>query len=310
MPDAAEPTDRAAAGTLISLRHVDKRFAGGTWALRRASLQVGPQELVSLLGPSGCGKSTVLRLIAGLETPSAGEVAAPALLLDAAADTAVVFQEPTLMPWASVFDNVWLPLRLAGTSRRAAAARVREALAAVSLAGFEAAFPHQLSGGMKMRASIARALVTRPRVLLMDEPFAALDEITRQKLNADLLQEWRARPLALVFVTHSVFEAVFLSQRVLVMSARPGRVAAELVIDEPYPRGPEFRTSTRCARWCREVSQALERAHADGDAAAAAEPAAADSAADAGAAAGPASRDAPAARAAAAGAAALTRQRA
>ena len=249
------------AAPLISLRHVDKRFATGTQALQGVSLDVGPRELVSLLGPSGCGKSTVLRLIAGLDAPSAGTISAPALQ-GSAADTAFVFQEPTLMPWASVFDNVWLPLRLAGMARADAAPRIRETLAAVGLGEFETAFPAELSGGMKMRASIARALVTRPRVLLMDEPFAALDEITRQKLNDDLLRWWRAQQLALVFVTHSVFESVFLSQRVLVMAARPGRITTELVIDEPYPRSAEFRTSTRYAQACRTLSQALEAAHA------------------------------------------------
>jgi NitT/TauT family transport system ATP-binding protein len=245
---------------LISLRGVDKRFASGTLALQGVSLDVGERELVSLLGPSGCGKSTLLRMIAGLDAPSGGSLSAPALD-GAAADTAFVFQEPTLMPWASVFDNMWLPLRLAGISRANAAQRIRETLSAVALAEFESAFPGELSGGMKMRTSIARALVTRPRLLLMDEPFAALDEITRQRLNADVLRCWQAQHLALVFVTHSVFEAVFLSQRVLVLSARPGRVMAEMVIDEPYPRGAEFRTSTRYAQTCRKLSQALEQAH-------------------------------------------------
>jgi len=232
----------------------------GTLALQGVSLDAGPHELLSLLGPSGCGKSTVLRMVAGLDAPSAGSLLAPATQ-GQAADTAFVFQEPTLMPWCSVFDNVWLPLRLTGVSRAEAAPRIRETLAAVALGEFEAAFPRELSGGMKMRASIARALVTRPRVLLMDEPFAALDEITRQKLNDDLLRWWQAQQLALVFVTHSVFEAVFLSQRVLVMAARPGRITAEVVIDEPYPRGAEFRTSLRYAQACRELSQALEAAH-------------------------------------------------
>ena len=161
------------------------------------------------------------------------------------------------MPWASLFDNVWLPLRLAGRPRAEAASLVRSTLASVGLAEFEQARPAQLSGGMKMRASIARALVTRPQVLLMDEPFAALDDLTRQKLNAELLDWWRARQLAALFVTHSVAEAVFLSQRVLVMSARPGRVVAELAIDEPYPRRPAFRHSTDFAEACRVLSEAL-----------------------------------------------------
>ncbi len=245
---------------VIRLEHIEKRFASGLLALKDVSLQVGADEFVALLGPSGCGKSTVLRLAAGLEQATAGKVTAPALAPNAAADTACVFQDATLMPWASVFDNVWLPLRLAGVSRAEAAERINAALESVGLKDFAQAFPAELSGGMKMRASIARALVTQPRVLLMDEPFAALDEFTRQKLNDDLLRWWQARPLALLFVTHSVFEAVFLSQRVLVMAARPGRVLAEVHIDEPYPRKVAFRTSTRYAQACAEITQALESA--------------------------------------------------
>ncbi|MGY4827451.1 ABC transporter ATP-binding protein [Sphaerotilaceae bacterium SBD11-9] len=246
----------------IALDHVDKRFASGLLALSDVSLQVGASEFVALLGPSGCGKSTVLRLAAGLEQPSRGHISAPALSAPAAADTAYVFQDATLMPWASVFDNVWLPLRLAGVSRAQAGTRIEAALQSVGLAGFAQAFPTELSGGMKMRASIARALVTQPRVLLMDEPFAALDEFTRQKLNGDLLHWWQARPLAVLFVTHSVFEAAFLSQRVLVMGARPGRVVAEVVIDAAYPRTTAFRTSARYAEACAQIAQALEAAQA------------------------------------------------
>ncbi len=247
----------------ISLHDVDKRFANGTVALAGVRLQVDEREFVSLLGPSGCGKSTVLRLAAALDAPSAGRVDSPATRGDAAAATAFVFQEPTLMPWASVFDNVWLPLRLAGVSRDAAGERIRAMLRSVGLEGFESAFPKQLSGGMKMRTSIARALVTAPPVLLMDEPFAALDEITRQRLNDDLLRWWQSRPMAVMFVTHSVFEAVFLSQRVLVMGARPGRVVAELQINEPYPRSPSFRSSPQFWQACRTLSAALQT-HADG----------------------------------------------
>lgn len=170
------------------------------------------------------------------------------------------------MPWATVFDNVWLPLRLQGVARAAAAPAVRQVLGRVGLAEFEAAHPAQLSGGMKMRASIARALLTRPRVLLMDEPFAALDDITRQALNADLLQWWRADASAAggmtaLFVTHSVAEAVFLSQRVLVMAARPGRVVAELRIEAPYPREPGFRHSAVFHDACRALGEALASAH-------------------------------------------------
>jgi len=248
---------------LIHLQHVDKRFDSGLQALSDVSLAVRPGEFVALLGPSGCGKSTVLRLAAGLEPASAGQVSAPALRPGAAEQTAFVFQEPTLMPWATVFDNVWLPLRLRGRSRADAADAVRGVLARVGLADVERAHPAQLSGGMKMRASIARALVTRPQVLLMDEPFAALDDITRQALNADLLQWWWADGnMAALFVTHSVAEAVFLSQRVLVMAARPGRVVAEVAIDAPYPRAPGWRHTPAFADACRRLGEALRDAHA------------------------------------------------
>lgn len=247
-------------GPVVTLEAVDKRFATGVQALAGASLAVQPGEFVTLLGPSGCGKSTVLRLAAGLDSASAGRVDAPALR-DGEARTAFVFQEPTLMPWASVFDNVWLPLRLAGSGRDAARERIEATLAAVGLSDFADAFPNELSGGMKMRVSIARALVTRPQLLLMDEPFAALDEITRQKLNADLLEAWRAQSLAVLFVTHSVYEAVFLSQRVLVMSARPGRVIAEVRIDAPPRRDAAFRTSAIYLEACASLARALEAAH-------------------------------------------------
>lgn len=255
-----------AAAPLIQLHHVDKRFSTGLQALSDVSLTVRGGEFVALLGPSGCGKSTVLRLAAGLDAPSAGTVQSPAVApgsrADQASTTAFVFQEPTLMPWATVADNVWLPLRLQGRSRTQALPAVQAVLARVGLAEFAGAHPAQLSGGMKMRASIARALVTQPRVLLMDEPFAALDDITRQALNADLLQWWHAAgTMAALFVTHSVAEAVFLSQRVLVMAARPGRVVAELAIDAPYPRPAGFRHSAAFTDHCRRLGEALAAAH-------------------------------------------------
>jgi NitT/TauT family transport system ATP-binding protein len=259
---AEQMSTSAAATPTITLRDVVKRYASGTQALQGISFEVGAREFVSLLGPSGCGKSTVLRLVAGLDEATGGQIESPALGSATTRDTAFVFQDPTLMPWASVFDNVWLPLRLAGRSKAEATAQVQQVLALVGLAEFASAFPAELSGGMRMRTSIARALVTQPRVLLMDEPFAALDEITRQRLNADLLAWWHSNALAVLFVTHSVFEAVFLSQRVLVMGARPGRIVAEVVVDEPLPRTAEFRTSQRYAQICRDVTLALEVASA------------------------------------------------
>jgi NitT/TauT family transport system ATP-binding protein len=247
---------------IVTLTDVRKRYADGTAALDGVDLAIRPGDFTSLLGPSGCGKSTVLRLIAGLTAPSGGSVAWENGAAAAGGQLGFVFQEPTLMPWARVFDNVLLPLRLAGAPRDAAEAKAFAALAQVGLAGFEQAFPRQLSGGMKMRVSIARALVTTPRLLLLDEPFAALDEITRLKLNEDLLTLWRSKGLTVVFVTHSVFESVYLSNRILVMSARPGRIAADIAIDAPYPRGAAFRLSSSYARQCAFVSEALAEAMA------------------------------------------------
>jgi len=251
----------APSGLSVSLDNVSVRFATGVLALHETTLSIGAGEFVSLLGPSGCGKSTVLRLLSGLESASSGSVHAPALDgAGANTDTAFVFQEPTLMPWASVFDNVWLPLRLAGQSRASVAPMVTAILMQVGLAEFHDAFPSELSGGMKMRASIARALVTSPRLLLMDEPFAALDEVTRMRLGADLLHWWAERRMSTIFVTHSIFEAAFLSQRVFVMSARPGHIVHEMHIDEPSPRDPAFRLTSRYQAVCRELSAKLEHA--------------------------------------------------
>jgi NitT/TauT family transport system ATP-binding protein len=249
---------------LIRLAGVDKAYANGTLALAGVDLDIGAGEFVSLLGPSGCGKSTLLRLIAGLGAPTAGAIQWPQARLDAGGEAerelGFVFQEPTLLPWKTVFDNVYLPLKLAGVGRRDAAERVDEALRMVGLASFARSYPRELSGGMKMRVSIARALVVRPRVLLMDEPFAALDEITRFRLNDDLLGLWQSQRWTVVFVTHSVFESVYLSSRLVVMTGRPGRVFADLAIDAPYPRGEAFRTSTRYNAFCRLASAELHRA--------------------------------------------------
>jgi NitT/TauT family transport system ATP-binding protein len=243
---------------IVMLRGVGKTFGTGVVALDGLDLDVRPGEFLSLLGPSGCGKSTALRIMAGLSEPTAGTVAwAPST--DAHKAIGFVFQEPTLMPWATVAANVFLPLKLQGTGRAAAAPRIAETLARVGLGDFADAYPRELSGGMKMRVSIARALVTAPRVLLMDEPFAALDEITRFKLNDDLIALWRTLGMTVVFVTHSVFESVYLSQRVVVMTRRPGRVSAELAIDAPE-RDASFRTSAEYAGLCRQASETLERA--------------------------------------------------
>jgi NitT/TauT family transport system ATP-binding protein len=241
---------------VVSLRGVGKTFESGTVALRGFDLGVRAGEFVSLLGPSGCGKSTALRIIAGLSDASAGTVEWPG----GAGPIGFVFQEPTLMPWASVAANVRLPFTLSRAEEAASTATVTQALERVGLADFASAFPRELSGGMKMRASIARALVTEPQLLLMDEPFAALDEITRFKLNNDLLSVWQELRRTVVFVTHSVFESVYLSQRIVVMTPRPGRVFAEIDIDAPYPRDERFRTSADYAGFCRQVADALSRA--------------------------------------------------
>lgn len=238
----------------IVLDRISKRFANGFVALEDFSLTLRPGEFVSLIGPSGCGKSTVLSLVAGLSEPSAGSIAWP----DGGRDQiGFVFQEPTLMPWATIRDNVALPLSLAGK-----AATVDDALAKVGLAGFADAYPRQLSGGMKMRASIARAMAMRPSLLLLDEPFAALDEITRFDLIEQLLALWQEQHFSVLFVTHSITESVFMSQRVVVMAPRPGRVTAEIMIDEPAPRRPEFRSQPSYAAWCGDLLQALRNAKA------------------------------------------------
>ena len=246
---------------LVTLRGVGKTFASGVVALDRLDLDVRPGEFVSLLGPSGCGKSTALRLIAGLSEPTQGVIEWRRAQGASGERHALgfVFQEPTLMPWATVAANVRLPLKLKGLAATAQP-RVDAALARVGLAGFAGSYPRELSGGMKMRASIARALVTEPRLLLMDEPFAALDEITRFRLNDDLLALWQSLGKTVVFVTHSVFESVYLSQRVVVMTQRPGRVFTQLAIDAPYPRDERFRTSATYAAFCRQVSEAFARA--------------------------------------------------
>lgn len=238
----------------IDLQGVEQVYPNGTRALQPVSLRIEPGEFVTLLGPSGCGKSTLLKMVAGLLQPTAGRIALSDTHLS------FVFQEATLMPWADVQTNVRLPLELAGLERRQADQRVDEALKLVGLQAFARHRPRELSGGMQMRVSIARGLVTRPRLLLMDEPFGALDEITRNKLDADLLDLWRQQGLTVVFVTHSITEAVFLSTRVIMMAARPGRVVLDQRIDNPWPRDDDHRTSPAFNDCVRQLQRRLSEA--------------------------------------------------
>jgi NitT/TauT family transport system ATP-binding protein len=249
---------------LLRIDQVSKRFDNNVTAIAEASLSIRPGEFVSLLGPSGCGKSTLLALVAGLTEPSTGHIDWPQSSYDAhgAPERSIgfVFQEPTLLPWRTVYDNVYLPLKLAGVSRAAAREQVTDGLAQVGLAGFEKAYPRQLSGGMKMRVSIARALIRQPKILLMDEPFAALDEITRGHLSGELLQMFIERHLTVIFVTHSVYESVFLSNRIVVMTSRPGRIHADIPIEAPYPRTEDYRMTVGYIDDCRRVSALLSEA--------------------------------------------------
>jgi NitT/TauT family transport system ATP-binding protein len=258
-PAAMSGSNADTAGLAVSLRAVTKVFDNGVTALGPLDLDIPKGEFVSLLGPSGCGKSTALRLIAGLVSPTSGSVE----VLHHAGDgqpghsIGFVFQEPTLMPWTTVAENVRLPLKLANVAVAESDARIAEALSGVGLSEFAGAYPRELSGGMKMRVSLARALVTDPDILLMDEPFAALDEITRFRLNNDLLVLWRKLNKTVVFVTHSVFESVYLSQRVVVMTQRPGRLSADIAIETSEPRNEDFRTSAGYGDYCRKLSAAL-----------------------------------------------------
>ncbi|HEX3861422.1 MAG TPA: ABC transporter ATP-binding protein [Stellaceae bacterium] len=249
---------------VVRLSGVSKRFASGLEALGGVDLAVASGEFLSLLGPSGCGKSTLLRIVAGLAEPTAGtcmvNVGGQPGRTAPAGRVGFVFQDPTLMPWSTVAANVELPFRIAGRVRAAERERVAAALRAVGLAGFERSYPHQLSGGMRMRVSIARALVTEPELLLLDEPFAALDEITRLALNDDLLRLWEAHRPTILFVTHSVFESVYLSTRIAVMASRPGRIVADLPVNLPQPRDRKARSSPAYAALCDTVSAALSDA--------------------------------------------------
>ncbi|MBS0472332.1 MAG: ABC transporter ATP-binding protein [Proteobacteria bacterium] len=243
---------------LLSLSGISKRFDNGTQAIARLDLDVAEGEFLSLVGPSGCGKSTALRIVAGLLTPDAGTVTFPG----ERPELGFVFQEPTLMPWATALGNVRLPLDLKGVRKAEAEARAARALARVGLAGFEKSYPRELSGGMKMRVSIARAMAAEPKLLLMDEPFAALDELTRQALNDDLLSLWAEDRLTVIFVTHSVYESTYLSSRVVVMRPRPGRVAADLTLTPPAVRDESYRLTPQFTAEAARVSAALKEAMA------------------------------------------------
>ncbi|MDR2326397.1 MAG: ABC transporter ATP-binding protein [Acidovorax sp.] len=261
--DMAAWVRRPAAVEVLS---AEKTYPGGVQALQPVDLRIEQGEFVTLLGPSGCGKSTLLKMIAGLLEPSDGRLLLwrqPVSQLHASGKKmAFVFQQPTLMPWACVHRNVRLPLDLAGMPRDQADARVGDALALVGLTRFAKALPRALSGGMQMRVSIARGLVTEPDLLLMDEPFGALDEITRHKLDAELLELWQHKKLTVVFVTHSIHEAVFLSSRVVMMAARPGRVVESFRMDAPYPRPADFVLSPAFAQHARQLQASLLRASA------------------------------------------------
>ncbi|EFM19330.1 MULTISPECIES: ABC transporter ATP-binding protein [unclassified Pantoea] len=250
----------------IEVLSAEKIYSNGTRALLPVNLTINQGEFVTLLGPSGCGKSTLLKMVAGLVEPSDGK-----LMLwrresreKAQVPLSFVFQEATLMPWSNVQNNVRLPLDLAGVPRAEANTRVSEALELVGLGKFANVLPRELSGGMQMRVSIARGLVTRPKLLLMDEPFGALDEITRNKLDSDLLRLWREQGLTVVFVTHSIHEAVFLSQRVIMMAARPGRVVEDIAINEPFPRSEDFRVSPAFSRYAKQLQDSLLQASQSG----------------------------------------------
>jgi NitT/TauT family transport system ATP-binding protein len=253
----------------VEVLSAEKTYPNGTQALLPVDLTIAEGEFVTLLGPSGCGKSTLLKMVAGMLEPTDGRLRVwrkPVAQIDESGRRmAFVFQSPTLMPWASVRTNVRLPLDLAGVPRKEADSRVAEALELVGLDKFASALPRALSGGMQMRVSIARGLVTQPDLLLMDEPFGALDEITRHKLDAELLDLWREKKLTVIFVTHSIHEAVFLSSRVIMMAARPGRVVEEFQIAEPYPRTADFMVSPQFSRYAKKLQDSLLRASAATD---------------------------------------------
>jgi NitT/TauT family transport system ATP-binding protein len=267
-PELMQPVARNGAlpdkGAVVEILSADKVYANGARALAPINLSFFDREFITLIGPSGCGKSTLLKLIANLIEPTEGEIKwwgeGFGKVGTQGHKLSFVFQDATLMPWARVAANVRLPLDLARFPSAASAGRVDEALGRVGLKKFARHYPRLLSGGMRMRVSIARALVTEPDLLLMDEPFGALDEFTRNRLDSDLLRLSGERGLTTVFVTHSIYEAVFLSTRIIVLAAGPGRVLADLPIDEPLPRDDSFRNSLRFGEYCRVVSGLLNNA--------------------------------------------------
>ncbi|MDQ0113392.1 ABC transporter ATP-binding protein [Paenibacillus harenae] len=247
---------------LVAFEHVSKMFSTGTLALSDIHFTIQEGEFVSFLGPSGCGKSTALRMVAGLAVPTTGLVTVngktPKQLVRESNDIAFVFQDANLLPWRTVLDNVVLPMELRGGSRKEHKETALHALEMVGLKDHMKAHPRQLSGGMKMRVSIARALAAKPKLLLMDEPFAALDEITRQSLQMELLDIWQKEKMTVLFVTHNVYEAVFLSSKIVVMSARPGRVSSNIDVDLPYPRELGMRTTPKFSEYVDLASGHLE----------------------------------------------------
>jgi NitT/TauT family transport system ATP-binding protein len=240
---------------MFSLRAASKTYASGTQALENITADIAPGEFVALLGPSGCGKSTLLRLLAGLETPSSGEIAWEHSRKPAPGEIGFVFQDATLMPWLTAADNVYLPLRLRGVRKAEAQPKIDAMLAQVGLAEFAKSRPKALSGGMRMRVSIARALISEPILLLMDEPFAALDEFTRHRLQDDLHTLWRRSGKTIIFVTHSIYEAAYLASRIIVMSPRPGRIAADIRTN--LPEGDDRRTSPAYTRLVTDITHRL-----------------------------------------------------
>ncbi|HEY1612279.1 MAG TPA: ABC transporter ATP-binding protein [Rhizomicrobium sp.] len=240
----------------LRLEGVAKTFDNGLRALAPINLAIDEGMFVSIVGPSGCGKSTLLRLVAGLTAPSSGRISFP----HGRPEMGFVFQEPTLMPWARVLENARLPLDLKRVPRARANESASRALARVGLSDFERAYPRELSGGMKMRVSIARAIASGPRLLLMDEPFAALDDLTRQALNDDLLKLWREDGLTVLFVTHSVFESAYLATRAVVLTPRPGRVVKEIAISHPPSRDESYRLTPKFAAQAGQISAALRQA--------------------------------------------------